>query len=269
MDVLSYARYLARRAVRGSYGSMVGREFQAPDWDIYRMDVKRPFEAIEHPEREIRMVDSALHALQQAGIIGDTRYDHAGYAAMREAVKREFDIPWTAISPRVQRLIYAINAIHRPAVMIAAGVFCGNTFISNAGAAVGPGAGYAARALIGIEIDPEEAQRAERNVRRIDRTQVARIVADDAVEFCATWSDRIDLLYLDADGDRGRGKSIYREILDTAWDKLPAGALMLAHNSVNSATAMRDYLEFVRNPANCGASINLVLDWEGLEVSRK
>lgn len=269
MSALSFARYLARRVVRGSYGAMVGREFQAPDWDIYRMDVKRPFEPIERPEREVRMVDSALHALHRAGTIRETRYDHACYLAMREAVQHEFEIPWTAISPRVQRLIYAINAIHRPDVMIAAGVFCGNTFISNAGAAVGPGAVYTARALIGIEINPEEAQRAERNVRRIDRTRIARIVADDAVEYCTKWSDRIDLLYLDADGDRGRGKGIYREILDAAWDKMPKGALVLAHNSINSATAMRDYLDFVRDPAHCSASVNVVLDWEGLEVTRK
>jgi len=49
----------------------------------------------------------------------------------------QFEVPWTAISPRVQRLIWAINAIRRPANMIAAGVFCGNTFIFNAG-----GGGY-------------------------------------------------------------------------------------------------------------------------------
>jgi hypothetical protein len=36
--------------------------------------------------------------------------------------------------------------------MIAAGIFCGNTFISNAGAAVGPGACYTARELVGLEV---------------------------------------------------------------------------------------------------------------------
>ena len=37
-------------------------------------------------------------------------------------------------------------------------MFCGNTFISNAGAAVGPGAVYEATALVGLEIDPRKAQ---------------------------------------------------------------------------------------------------------------
>ena len=94
-----------------------------------------------------------------------TEYDHARMLAHRQAVRDLFDIPWTAITPRMQRLIYAINAIVQPENMIAAGVFCGNTFISNAGAAVGPGACYTAKQLIGVEIRPEEAERAERNVR--------------------------------------------------------------------------------------------------------
>ena len=88
--------------------------------------------------------------------------------AHRQVVKDKFEIPWTAITPRMQRLLYAINAIIQPENMIAAGVFCGNTFISNAGAGAGPGASYKAKNLIGVEIKPQEAERAERNTRRID-----------------------------------------------------------------------------------------------------
>jgi len=50
---------------------------------------------------------------------------------------------------------------------------------------------------------------------------------------------------------------------------MPAGALLLAHNSHNSADSMKDYLAFVRNPRNCRASINMIPDSEGLEVSAK
>ena len=258
---------LARSLLRGPNGRLKDGEFQTPDWDSYRMDIHRPFEVLEPPARETRIVDHALAALASRGILAGTTYDTARYDAMRDAVRTGFEIPWTAITPRMQRLIYAINAIRRPQVMIAAGVFCGDTFISNAGAAVGPGAVYTARALVGLEISPAEAARAEANVRRVDPTGTARVLAEDAVGFCRDWQGTIDLLYLDADGDGGRGKAIYSEILAAAWDKLPEGALILAHNSVNSVREMRDYLAFVRDARNCRASVNVVLDPEGLEVT--
>lgn len=42
---------------------------------------------------------------------------------------------------------------------------------------------------------------------------------------------------------------------------------MLAHNSVNSAERLADYLQFVRNPGRM--SVNVILDLEGLEVSAR
>lgn len=44
---------------------------------------------------------------------------------------------------------------------------------------------------------------------------------------------------------------------------------MLAHNSVNCAQMLRHYLEFVREERNFRASVNVVLDGEGLEVSMR
>ena len=244
-------------------------EYRAADWDRYKMDYHKPFVELEPLADEIRVVDGGLGALHSAELLAFSRYDGDKFLALRRAVAERYEIPWTAITPRMQRLIWAINAIHRPAVMIAAGVFCGNTFTCNAGAAVGPGAVYAARALVGLEIKPEEAVRANRNVGTIDSTGVARVIAADAVPWCVGWKDEINLLYLDADGDRGRGKAIYLEIAEAAWDKMPAGSLLLAHNSVNAAEKMKDYLRFVRDARNCRASVNMIVDGEGLEVSRK
>ena len=244
-------------------------EYRADDWDAYRMDYKDPHRAVEPPEREIAVVDEALALLQAEGIIPHVDYDREKFLAHRQAVAETFEIPWTAITPRMQRLLYAVSAIVRPAHMIAAGVFCGNTFISNAGAAVGPGACYTARNLIGVEIKPDEAERAERNVRRIDPTGVARVVDEDAIETVANFPEPIDLLYLDADGGPGRGKGIYLDILQGAWDRLASGAVICAHNSVNAAERLADYLAFVRDPAHCAASVNMIVDGEGLEVTAK
>lgn len=243
--------------------------FRAADWSTYRMEYGQPHRAMEAPEAEIAVVDEALDVLCRAGILPHKRYDLDRFLAHRRAVAELFEIPWTAISPRMQRLLYAINAIARPRHMIAAGVFCGNTFFSNAGAAAGPGASYAADDLVGVEIKPAEAERAERNVRRIDPSGVARVVADDAIDFVGRYARPIDLLYLDADGDGRRGKGVYLDILQAGLARMPAGSVVLAHNSVNCAQRLGEYLAFVRDPARFRASVNVILDPEGLEVSAR
>ncbi|MFQ5810162.1 MAG: hypothetical protein ACE5JM_11135 [Armatimonadota bacterium] len=245
------------------------REYRSDDWDSYPMDFRDPHRVLEPLEEEITVVDAALGTLREAGLIPHVDYDHGKMLAHREAVRELFDIPWTAITPRMQRLLYAINAIKEPRNMIAAGVFCGNTFISNAGAGVGPGACYTAGKLIGVEIVAEEAERAERNVRKIDPTGVAYVLAADALDVMAEFDESIDLLYLDADGGKGRGKGIYLEILQAAYDKMPGGSLVLAHNSVNGGEHVQPYLHWVRDSANMTASVNVVFDKEGLEVSAK
>ena len=247
----------------------MAKAFRSDDWDRYHMDYHDPHKVLEPLEREAAVVDEALHVLQEAGVLPHTRYDSPRMLAHRQAVRELFEIPWTAITPRMQRLLYAVNAIARPLNMIAAGVFCGFTFISNAGAAVGPGACYTARQLVGVEIKRHEVRRAERNVRRIDPTGVARVVEADAVDFVGLFPAQIDMLYLDADGAGGQGKGIYLDILEAGYDRMPSGGLVLAHNSANAAERLSQYLEFVRDPANFRASVNVIFDIEGLEISAK
>ena len=244
-------------------------EFRTPDADEYRMEYAQPHKELEPRAAEIAVVDEALQALAAEGMLPHTRYDPEKFLAHRSAVREHFEIPWTAITPRMQRLLYAINAIIQPANMIAAGCFCGNTFISNAGAAAGPGACYEARQLIGVEILSDEAERAERNVRRIDPTGIARVIAADAVAFVTAFEGTIDVLYLDASVPGEKGKTIYLDILRACLDRIPAGGLVLAHNSVNCAKKLSTYLDFVRDDANLRASINVILDGEGLEVSMR
>jgi predicted O-methyltransferase YrrM len=241
--------------------------FRSVDWDTYRMDYYNPFAVLEPPANEEAIVDGVLQQCVEAGILPHRQYDREQFATFRRTIQEQFEIPWTAITPRMQRLIWAINAIIQPQNMIAAGVFCGNTFISNAGAGVGPGAVYTARNLIGVEIKPEEAERAERNVRRIDPSGVARVIAADAVDTVAQFKEPINLLYLDADGAGGRGKGVYLDILEAGLDRLPPGSVVLAHNSVNCAERLSYYLNYVRDPANFKASLNVIFDVEGLEVS--
>jgi predicted O-methyltransferase YrrM len=249
----------------------MAQTYTAQGWQHYRMSWYDPHRQIESPSQEIEVVDQALETLVRAGVLPHSRYDADRMMAHRIAVRDRFDIPWTAISPRMQRLLYAINAIAKPQVMVAVGVFCGNTFISNAGAAIGPGAVYRAKHLVGIEIRPQEAARARRNVATIRMGEngdtLVEILAVDGIPWLRDTAETIDLLYLDADGGPRGAKSIYYELLQAALHALHPGSLVLAHNSVNAARSMNDYLSHVRDPAHFRESVNVVVDDQGLEVS--
>ena len=94
------------------------------------------------------------------------------------------------------------------------------------------------------------------------------MIAADAVDVVRDFEGAIDLLYLDADGAGGRGKGVYLDILEAGLEKVPSGGLVLAHNSVNAAERLGDYLDFVRTGgAAFASSVNVIVDGEGLEVS--
>jgi predicted O-methyltransferase YrrM len=245
----------------------MARSFFAPDWREYQMEWYAPHRQLEPLAAEISIVDQALDALVDGGILQHATYDVDRMQAHRDAVRAHFDIPWTAITPRVHRLLYAINAIRQPETMVAVGVYCGNTFIANAGAALGPGAVYRARRQVGIEIRPREAARARRNVSAMDLEGRAEIIAAEGGAWLRSVDASIDLLYLDADGPAGRGKSIYLGLLEDALPSLRSGSIVIAHNSVNCAAELADYLRVVRDPTRFTESINVVLDDQGLEVS--
>ena len=245
----------------------MGRVYEADGARDFVMQWDDPHKRVESLEEEISVVDSGIETLVAAGVLPHAGYDHVRILAHRAAVAEHFDIPWTAITHRMQRLIYAINAIAQPQVMVAVGVFCGNTFISNAGAATGPGACYTARRLVGLEIRTEEADRARRNVATIDPDGNAEILGEDGIPWLQNFDGTVDLLYLDADGPKGKGKSIYLDLLQAAEHALRPGALVLAHNSVNAAADLADYLAYVRAPGNFRESVNMIVDDQGLEVS--
>jgi predicted O-methyltransferase YrrM len=258
--------------------------YQGDGWRDYQMNWYDPHRQLEPPEREINVIDEALGTLVEAGVLPHAQYSTGKMLAHRAAVRERFDIPWTAISPRMQRLMYAINAIAQPRVMVAVGIFCGNTFISNAGAAIGPGASYQAEHLVGLEIRPREADRARRNVAALvdghsggvvgDRVltgddTLVEVIGGDGIPWLHKYQGTIDVLYLDADGPRGKGKSIYLDLVQAAEHALHPGSLVLAHNSVNDARGLADYLQYVRDPAHFRESANMIVDDQGLEVSMR
>ncbi|MEM6359402.1 MAG: hypothetical protein AAF731_04885 [Bacteroidota bacterium] len=236
------------------------------------------FIIFESEEEEILEIDKALQTLVTTKIISNSTYDLKKYTDFLEAVKHSFHIPWTGISPRMRRLIYSINAIHQPNVIVCAGIFCGYTFICNAGASIGPGAYYNSEASTGIELLEKEANLAMENVEKFAPGEGNSIICDDAISwFTNKCNKKIDLLYLDAKSidfdprnqtySNGPTKSLYLKILKKALPHLSPNALVLAHNSQNAKETIGDYLNFVRSD-KFSASVNLIIDDAGLEVSK-
>ncbi len=240
----------------------MAKEYRADDWQYYIMNWRGdPHPYMESLEKEIKEIARALSALVHYGILPHTNYDYDKMLAHRKAVKKNFEIPWTGISPRMQRLLYAINAIAKPNIMVATGIFCGNTFIANAGAAIGPGACYKADRLIGIEIDPGSADLARNNIATLDNYHHAEIITAEGVEWLSAYPGTIDLLYIDADGS-------YLPIINEASrGSLHRESLVLAHNSVNFSFSLASYLRYVRDPAHSMESVNMYIDDQGLEVT--
>jgi predicted O-methyltransferase YrrM len=259
---------------------MPGMEYHAHNWQNHIMGPSSgnsPFIEFEEPESEEQAILGALKYLRSAEILSSSSYDTDAFDRFCDHVKAHFEIPWTGISPRMRRMIYTINALHRPEQLVCAGIFCGYTFICNAGASIGPGSCYKSQRLVGLEILPTQAALAKRNVERFCPGYGHAVICADAAEWLSKMSTGvIDLLYLDAkaiDFDPrahasrpAERSSEYLKILHSALPRLRTGSLVLAHNSVNAADEISDYLAFVREqPFRC--SVNLVIDDAGLEVS--
>jgi hypothetical protein len=255
-------------------------EYRAENWQAHVMGPssgRDAFHVFEDIESEQVAVEGAIAHLVTSGIVAGAPLDEVKYSAFCDRVRTTFDIPWTGISPRMRRAIYAINAAFQPQRLVCAGIFCGYTFICNVGASIGPGRMYSSTHVVGLEILPREATRACNNCNCFMSGLAANIICADASEWLADQCNfNVDLLYIDAKsidfdpktaGVRELTRhSEYWKIINSAVPRLRPGALVLAHNSVNASREISDYLEFVRGTP-FQASENLIIDDAGLEVS--
>ena len=229
----------------------------------------------DNGREEADRVDAMVSRLRDLGVVsGPGRCDHARFEALRRAVREGFQIPWTSITPPMERLLYAVAASQEAPTVVCVGVFCGNTLIWNVGAACGPGKSYDARRLVGVEIDSKSVAMAKDNFRKIGAGEGVEILAEDGHLTLDRLEGPIDLLYLDANGPlpgttAPSTKRIYLSLLERAYAKIPHGGLVVAHDTLPAWFA-RDagvYLDFVRDSANFRLSVSLEPDSEGLEVS--
>lgn len=224
---------------------------------------------------ESRNTDAAIERLRELGVIsreGDV--PHGCFERLRRQVREQFEIPWTSITPPMERFIYGISAVQQPANIVAIGIFCGNTLVWNVGASCGAGRCYEAEHVVGVEIEADSARLARSNFDRIGAGEEVQILEEDGHQVLDRVDFDIDLLYLDANGplpgtEGPSTKMIYLSLLERAMAKLRPGSIVLAHDTIPAWFRKQagPYLDFVRDDSNFRMSVSIDPDHEGIEVS--
>ncbi len=116
--------------------------------------------------------------------------------------------------------------------------------------------------LVTIEYDPVRAKELQENIRRAGFDDVVTVVAGDAFAQVPKLSGTFDFVFLDA------WKKDYQRFFDLVFPRLDRGGLFLAHNVVNKASEMGDFLKTINaNPALWTAIVTP--SGEGISISYK
>nr|MDO8119238.1 hypothetical protein [Candidatus Sigynarchaeota archaeon] len=227
----------------------------------------------ESQESEMQKVAITLDELKSHGFIQSTHYDNEKFLAFRELVHENFFIFWTAISPPMERLLYALSYIIQPPNILGLGIFTGNPVVWSLGPAIQKI--YSSTKLAAVEIDKNHARICNDNFIEIKGDVPITIHARDGFEVLKEYTPaELDLLYMDANGtdpETGQNsKRINYTFLKRGYDLIKPGAYAICHNAVNGATSgMEDYLVFTADETYFSRTATIFIDEQGLEVSIK
>lgn len=219
---------------------------------------------------EEEIVDAALEMLVSLRLVpSDVVYDKEAFGKFRGEVKRTFRGSWTTITPVMERLMYMLTAVKKPRRLVELGSFWGNTLAWFAGPCIGRDTEFEAEKIYGVEINPEMAELARKNFAGLANCEAVELVGEDAATALERIDGPIDFLYLEAKDDDN--KSGYLEFLRQAYDKLPRGAWVIAHDTTayDHQEDLQQYLTWVRDKLNFSESISFDVDRYGLELSIK
>jgi predicted O-methyltransferase YrrM len=116
--------------------------------------------------------------------------------------------------------------------------------------------------LITIEIHPDEAETARKNIRRAKVPPHIDVIAGDAIKIIPTLTGKFDMMFIDAD------KTEYLEYLRLAENKLHKGSVIVADNAGTFANQMKDYLDYVRSSGKYRSKY-VPIGNDGLEISTR
>jgi len=220
---------------------------------------------------EIEIVDSILEFLKINELISRNQtYNKEQFSRLRKEIHDKFEIPWTSITPVMERLLFMLSSVKEPESMFAAGIFCGNTFIWNSAPVMLRSDSERLIRMIGVDIDKQAIDLAKKNFNSLSLENTVDLYCEDALVTAEKIDHELDYVYLDAD-DKEKGKKIYLDILKILYPKLKKGGWVLAHDS-NQWSFRPDfaiYKSYVRDKQNFQESISFDVDPYGLELSIK
>jgi len=116
--------------------------------------------------------------------------------------------------------------------------------------------------LITIEYDAARAKDAEANIKAAGLADVVQVVSGDAFKAIPGLPGTFDMVFLDA------WKKDYQRFFDLVFPRLDNGGVFVAHNVVNKASEMGDFLSTLRTHPGLRSAI-VSPSGEGISVSVK
>lgn len=111
--------------------------------------------------------------------------------------------------------------------------------------------------LYTLEIDPELAKACREHIAAMGLQDHVTVIEGDALQVLPELEGTFDFIFLDA------VKKDYFNYLKKIEPKLVPGALIVADNVIKSATAMKEYLDYVQNNPNYETVIVRASDEKG------
>jgi len=90
-----------------------------------------------------------------------------------------------------------------------------------------------------VEINPDTAEACRENLRKVGLQDTVTCITGDALKVLPTLEGKIDFVFIDAK------KSDYMRYLKDLEPKLVPGAVIVADNTIRSARAMQDFLDYL------------------------
>lgn len=116
--------------------------------------------------------------------------------------------------------------------------------------------------IISIEIHGDEAELAEKNIKKAAIPPKVSVLVGDAKQVIPALSGFFDMMFVDAEKDE------YLQYLKLAEDKLRSGSVVVADNAGIFADHMKDFLDYVRSSGKY-RSRYFPFGGDGVEVSVK
>jgi predicted O-methyltransferase YrrM len=243
------------------------------DQDLRKEVAYRDFDFLDRiggPEYEEVIIDAAVAYLKERGLAASTAgYDKAALAELRAQVTEKFTWrDWTTMTPAMERMLFMVTSVRKPRAMIELGCFWGNTLAWFSGPCLGTTPAFVPQKIYGIDIDARAIEMAKANFSGLVTPPGLEIICEDAFQSLARLEDPFDLLYIEA-SISGKKGDLYYPLIRQVYDKLPKGAWVIAHDATwwKCKNAMKEYLDFVRNPRYFSQSITFDIDYQGLELT--